>query len=378
MNKIKKLKNYPVIIIFMLVIFGFSIIDIVTPEHEYSSLENKYLAQGPKFNFSDFVDNIFVPKYENYIDDQFVFRNYWINLKSRSEYYLGKLENNGVLYAKDNYLFDKNSSIDENKALRNLMMIEKFIKNNPNEKIDFALVPNSYEILKDKIPYLLELFNQSAYIDKNYGKVEKYDNVQTIDLIGSLKAHEDEYIYYRTDHHWTSYGAYLAYEAYMQNIGEKAIKYDENKCEKISGFLGTYFSKCKKFDVLADTIEYFDYNDLSMTIAGKKMESIYDYKKFDSRDKYAAFLHGNNDITIIRNNNLKNDTKKKIMVIKDSFGNSFVPFLTNNFDEIYVVDLRANTENVSSIIENVDFDNILILYSVGNFVKDNNFIKLNN
>lgn len=108
------------------------------------------------------------------------------------------------------------------------------------------------------------------------------------------------------------------------------------------------------------------------------MDSIYNYEKFESKDKYAAFLHGNNDITIIKNKNSDKNNVRRMMIVKDSFGNSFVPFLTNNYDEIYVVDLRANTENVSKIIESIKFDNILILYSVGNFVKDNNFIKLNN
>jgi len=378
MNKLKKINKYPVIIIFALIIFGFSIIDMITPDVEYSALENKYLTQGPKFEFSEFVDNVFVPKYEKYIDDQFVLRNYWINLKSRTEYYLGKLENNGIVYGSDNYLFDKCLNIDEKKAERNMLMIEKFIKENKNENIDFLLVPNSYEILQEKVPYMLNLFDQDKYIKECYDRLAKYDNVKTISIYDKLYENRDEYIYYKTDHHWTSFGAYLAYSEYMKASNTKSVAYDETKCEKISGFLGTYFSKCKKFSVSADYIEYFNYPNIECTIAGEKMDSIYNYEKFESKDKYAAFLHGNNDITIIKNKNSDKNNVRRMMIVKDSFGNSFVPFLTNNYDEIYVVDLRANTENVSKIIENTKFDNILILYSVGNFVKDNNFIKLNN
>lgn len=384
----KNIKNFPTLVVFISLIFGLTILDIVTPDVEFSDLENKYMDQKPSFSFSDFVDNTFVPKYESYVDEQFFMRNNWINLKSRSEFYLGKLENNSIVYGDDDYMFNKCLSIDQSKSDQNLKMLENFVELYPEENVDVLLIPNSYEILKNKLPYDIKLFDQNAFIDDYYKQLSEYKNVNTVDAYSALDEHKDEYIYYKTDHHWTTLGAHYVYSEYMDELGSNHTNYDELVKDSVSYFYGTYYSKSKKFNCTMDVIEYILDLDVSCTIGGEKVDSIYDLSKFETRDKYAAFLHGNNDLTIVKRNKkidekyaYENDgtfsgNKKSILIVKDSFGNSFVPLLTENYDEIYVVDLRANTMNLSEIIENNNFDRILFLYSVDDFVKDKNFIKL--
>lgn len=377
--KLKKLKNYPIIVLFFTFIFVLTFIDIITPQKEFSDLENKCLQMKPKFQYDAFVKNEFVPKYEKYINEQFVLRNKWIDLKSRAEIYIGKTENNGIVYGKDGYLFDKVQNINEKQLKKNIESINKFMEIYNKENITFALVPNSFEVFKEKVPLGLELYDQNNLINNVYSLYSKLDNVNTLDLLNLMDKHKNEYIYYRTDHHWTTLGAYYAYVDAMKSLEMPYANIENIKANDIDFFLGTYYSKAKKYNANYDSMIYYNVDILNMTIGDKIYKDIYDYSKFEERDKYAAFLYGNNDLTVIksRSSEYKKDADKtKILVIKDSFGNSFAPFLTYSYDEIYVLDLRCNSKKVSEIMNSYDFNDVLILYSVNNFISDMNITKL--
>ncbi|QSX07078.1 hypothetical protein JYG23_06755 [Sedimentibacter sp. zth1] len=377
-NKIKKLKNYPLLLLFFTFILSFTIIDIISPDKEFSDLENKFLQMTPEFSYDKFVKNEYVPKYERYINEQFLFRNKWINLKSRSEFYLGKTENNGIVYGKDGYLLDKTQNINEKQLKRNIESIKKFIEMYSDANIKFALIPNSYEVLKEKLPLGLKLYNQAGLIENVYNEYSTYDNVTTLDFLSLMNEHENEYIYYKTDHHWTTLGAYYAYIDFMKSVDKQYVDVDDLKTNEVEFFLGTYYSKAKKFNAQFDDITYYDVEIANMLIGDKEYKDIYDYEKFNVRDKYAAFIYGNNDLTVIKNKgslNKSEDKKTKVLIIKDSFGNSFVPYLTYNYDEVYVLDLRSNSKKVSEIMETCDFDDVLIMYSVNNFIDDVNLIR---
>ena len=131
----------------------------------------------------------------------------------------------------------------------------------------------------------------------------------------------------------------------------------------------------KPFNISSDIIKYYDFEDLEMNILGGEVyNSIYDFSKINSRDKYSMFIRGNNALTIINNKNLKNG--KKILVIKDSFANSLVPFLTQNFEEVHIIDLRSFNIKISNYMEENDFDNILVLYNFINLSTDSDIIKI--
>lgn len=378
-QKIKQIKEYPLIIIFFSIIFIIFIIDIFTPQNEYSNIENRFLQEKPEFSFEDFIKNKFVTKYELYINDQFVFRDKWISTKSRMEHYFGKLENNNIVYGSDGYMFDKVQSIDKNQLEKNITSLNKFCNRYKDLNITVGLIPNSYEVLKDKLPWGLELYNQTDLIDKVYRDV--LDNrAKTLDILNIMKQNKDKYIYYKTDHHWTTLGAYYAYDEYIKSMNEYPVDIDKLKKQEVNYFIGTYFSKSKKYNTNFDVINYYDIDIDGVYINDKKYKSMYDLDKFKQRDKYGAFIRGNNDLTVIKNktnSNVNKTNSKRILLIKDSFGNSFAPFLTFNYDEVYIVDLRYNTERLSSIIKDTSFDNILILYSVNNFINDVNFSKIN-
>lgn len=369
------LKKYSLLILFTSFIAIFTLLDILSPTKAFSDLENRSLALKPEFAFSKFLDGKYSSQYEKYINDQFLGRNTWISLKSRGEYALGKIENNGIIYGNDGYMFDKLQTLNQKTITTNIESIKYFIERY-NENMTFILIPNSYAVLSDKVPAGAYLLDQSTLINDLYNLMPK--QITTLDLFTPLLEHKEEYIYYRTDHHWTTYGAYLAYSSWVKSLGMEPIDLDSLQPTYVSDFYGTYFSKTKAFNAISDTITYYPIS-ATLTIDGKEHTGFYDMDKWKVRDKYAGFLWGNNGVTVIKSNNNRYTVPgktSKILLFKDSFANSLVPFLTYNFDEIHVIDLRALPMKLSDYMANHEFDQILMLYNVTNFIQDTNIARL--
>lgn len=363
-------KNY-LLYSFISIVLVMMIIGLVSNDKEFSELENRNLKTNVKFSFKNFLNGSFQEDYEKYINDQFPLRDSWISLKAISEYALGKVENNGIIYGKNGELFEKFDTLNEERFKNNVMAIKNFGEKH-NGRVSLMIVPNSYEIYKESLIEGAPQIMQEEIINEIY-KYSLYTN--NIDIMKSLINNKDKYIYYKTDHHWTSYGAYLGYCDFINSIGDKAISLENLEDVNLSGFYGTYYSKAKPINIEADTLTYYKFKDLTMEVVGdKSYDSIYDYSKEDLRDKYALFLYGNNPLTVVKNNSLNNG--KKLLVIKDSFANSLIPFLTQNYEEIHVIDLRSFNSKLSNYLNQNSFDNILILYNFINLATENTILKL--
>ena len=381
MNQLKKILKYPVVLAFFLFIFLFTAVDLVKPDREYSEFENKYLTQRPEFTLASFLNNEWTSKYETYLNDQFVLRDDWITLKSICESMLLKIENNGIAYGADDYLFEKFTTLVGDSLAqfeRNVGYEKTFIDTyGETVPITFTIIPNAYMILPEKLPEGLTQVDQAAYTAPIYEAVG--DKAQVVDFTGALTAHKDEYIFYRTDHHWTTLGAYYAYAAYAESLGMEPVALDSLSGIEVPDFYGTYFSKAKKFDAVADTITYYPIADAGVIIDGQEADGYYDLSKFEVRDKYAAFLRGNNGYTVIKSGVREapeGQEPSKILVIKDSYANSFVPFLLYNFDEVHVVDLRYSAVSMKELLSTENFDQVLLMYNFMNLVTDTNLYKL--
>ena len=377
----KKILKYPLTIIFSIFILAAFIFDIIKPDKKFSEFENKNLTQRPKFTWQSLVSNKYTQNYEKYINDQFVGRDTWINLKSISEMGLAKIENNGIVYGKDGYMFDKLNTPDMERLNKNMMYFQQFIEKYPDEHITVGIIPNSYEVLTDKVPMGLNNIDQTKYTNELFEKLEG-NNLREIYFLEALKPHKDEYIYYKTDHHWTTLGAYYAYAEYVRSLSMNPVALEEIEDLSIyvDDFYGTYFNKSKHISAEADTITvYKDIPVESIEINGQRKDGLYDMYKFNTRDKYGAFLYGNNGQTVIKssvNKYHKEGQTSKIMVIKDSYANSFVPFLMYNFDEIHIIDLRHFVPKMSLYLKENNFDEILLMYNFKNFSEDTNIPKL--
>lgn len=379
-------KKYPLVFLFAAFLLVVSVANLLTPDRKESELENRPLAQKPKLTVSALLakerENKYTQRFETYLNDQFVGRDGWITIKSVSESALGKIENNGVVYGADHYLFGRYDRVDERRLSMNIELLGKYLDTyRETAPVTVAIIPNSYEILTDKLPAGLNNVDQAACVSEIYSALP--DSAQKFDLFPVMRlAASERPAYYRTDHHWTTWGAYNAYRAFVESRGLSAVEFFalEPLRREVPGFYGTYFSKCKLFSAVPDTIEWYDVPVDSVTVGGEEKPGLYDAEKWGLRDKHAAFLWGNNDLTIIRSGNNLNHREgqtSRILLIKDSYGNPFAPFLTYSYDEVWVVDLRHLTVPMSEVMARAEFDDVLVMYNYESFVQDSNFTFLN-
>ncbi|HHD2751356.1 TPA: DHHW family protein [Clostridium perfringens] len=373
MNKHKKVYTRILALVFIISILGIFFMNIFSKDKNFSEEENRMLAKKPKFSIDRLLEGRYTEKYEKYVEDQFVFRNSWIGVKSTVDKLLGRKEENGVFLSKDGYLIEDFKKPEE----KNL---EETIKamNNFNEKYkginQYVLIaPNAVSVLKDKLPKNAPVEDQRVYIEKLKSSLNS--NIKFIDTYNALESHKDEYIYYRTDHHWTTLGAYYAFLDAAKEMGltPKDNYYD---IETVTDeFYGTLYSKSGFKGISPDSIEVYipkDENDqvlVNYEEEKKKSGSIYNSEKLKEKDKYEVFLEGNHPLVKI--NTLVNNNKK-LLLIKDSYANSFVQFLTPYFNEIVIVDPRYYYGDIDKLISEEGITDLLYLYNANTFFSDNN------
>ncbi|MCL2034163.1 MAG: DHHW family protein [Oscillospiraceae bacterium] len=378
----KKWTSCIFLILFAAFIWGYSLADMLSPGREYSELENRYLAGMPGFTFRSLLDNTYTLKIEEHTNDRFMLRDAWITVKSISETALLKIENNNIIYGKDGFMFEKRLTYDSEQLERNLNSLFFFAEKFPGNNITLMLVPTSDIVLADKVPRGLHNVEQTSIIEDIHRKAGESE-IRSVGLLEPLcnnryeKIDTDNYkTFYRTDHHWTTPGAYAAYAAYVQSLGLASAEPFDFPLHTVYDFYGTFYSKAKLFNAKPDTIRWFDIPVHSVTINGEPKDGLYNHEKWNQRDKYAAFLHDNNGITVLDSTGKQDgENKTRILVFKDSYGNAFAPFLTFNFDEVTVIDLRYFME-VESLMNSGDYDEILFLYGFPSFSNETSIVNL--
>ncbi len=363
--------------ILFLIVFGFitiySLISTLLPDKEFSENENKYLAQSPKLSWNSLVDGSFSTKYEKYIAEQFMFRDSWITTKSVSEYLLLKTENNGVIYGTDGYMFPKFYSFDDKTLTENLEAIDAFSFSSTSN-VYVMVVPSSFYPLTDKLPAGTPVVDEGFFIPE----INRYlsNSTTPVNVLEALNANCDKYIYYRTDHHWTTYGAWLAYSRFASEADLTPVfNYNSETPNTVEGFLGTSYSKSKFFKAVPDTIEYFDFEGRIIR-DDVVYDGIYNLEQFTKRDKYSAFLYGNSGYSEIETPYSINKSDS-ILIIRDSFADSFVPFLTEHYNKIVLIDPRYYNGSYAELAK-TPYSDILILFGFEDFTTEKAISKLGN
>lgn len=343
-------------------------------DKDFSELENRNLAFFPKFTVERLLNKEFGDEFETYIADQFPLRNLFISIKSTSEYLLQKKENNGVYIANDNMFIEKLDDVDKDLIDKITSYINEF---SSNFNTYVMIAPTSYTIYKDNLPMYVE---ENKELDSlNYFVSKLSSNITNIPLVESLNEHKDEYLYYKTDHHWTTLGAYYAYREFCNAYGLTPLNKSDFLVKTVSNdFKGTLFSKGNFTYAKPDDINlYYPKNDVKYVVdyvfSDRKTDSIYELSYLDKKDKYGVFLDNNHPLVKITT---ENNNNKKIAVIKDSYSHSLIPFLVNHFKEVVVIDLRLFKGNVNDYLKENDINDILIMYNVRNAISDRNIMRL--
>jgi len=352
---------------FILLLSVLFIADIFDQTRIYSSYEKRPLASFPQWDLNALIDGSLTLDLENYINDQFIERDRWIKFKADLESWMGKTENNGILFGKDGQLFEKRLTLNPQAEL-NLSYLSAFLLKYQNQEITSVIVPEKDAVLSDLLPTGFPMLNTQALLN------QWQSQLPLTDLFETLSQHKDEGLYYKTDHHWTLKGAYLAYVALMKEWGLEALDYDHFTPKTVQGFLGTYFNKSRLESVSPEDLTYIDPSIISYETDGKTVFNLIDHSALEGTDKYGAFLYGNHGfghITVRESND-----PKRLLVIKDSYANSLIPFMTAAFDEIDVIDLRHFSGSLENILSTSDYDHVLILQSFNQFCEEVNVAKL--
>ena len=368
-------------IVFLCSIVFFSLYVFVSEDKKVSTIENKVLVQKPTLSIENILNKSYMNDMEKYLSDQFFNRESFIGKanKYKIDLLLCKYVND-VFLGQDNYLFvrDTKKDFDQELIEKNISSLSSFLSYCEKNQIktNVFLVPSSYEILDNKIDLGTALWFYQNTFDKNeYFKVLENKNNIDINLVDNILSKEkDNYIYYKTDHHWTTYGAYCLYKSEIN----KNISNYENETKIVSEtFSGTTANKINiynTFDTISAPIIKNEENVEVIYDMNGKNDDLYKEKYLNENDKYSYFLDGNHGFVEIKNKNLTND--KKTLVIKDSFANCFIPFMVNDYQQIDVIDLRYFNMPISNFLRINNYEEIYIIYNKTNFLKDKNIFKM--
>lgn len=351
---------------FSVFLAGLLVWHIVLPDRDKSETENRTLAQFPEFSWEALVDGSYTESVEEYFADQFPMRDQWMVMKARAEQLLGKKEFNDV-YLCDDTLISKVETPADDLVEKNLSYIDR-LKEKSSANITFGMIPSAAEIWKDKLPTGAQSWDQTHLLAQS-----------DVDFNTTLKEHANEQIFYNTDHHWTTLGAFYGANALLEHLGKEPLNEKDFAPEIASdAFYGTLYSQSGIHWINPDIIEYWVSEEgLSVTSwrTGKPEESpLYDRSYLVKKDKYSSFLGGNQPLCVIKNENAANDDK--LILVRDSYADSLAPFLAQRFSEVHLIDLRYYRFPVSAYAADNGIDEIAVVYSAQNFIADVNLVLL--
>ena len=380
MKKKSRIYKIVTIVLFAAMLVIFPVMTFITLPSEpapFSENENRTLAVFPAVTFENYKNEKLMTGIEKWFADRFFGREQWIKLRNSAERITGKIDINGV-YTADNRMMQIWKGFDDEFVMKNLRAMNKFAAKYPDKQMYFLLAPTSQEVYSDLFPQCAPIGSQSELLEFCR---EHLDSIQTINVIPSMKLHKENYIYYRTDHHWTSFGAYIAYYDAAKAMGFKPSELSDFDIEHVSdSFRGTLYSKTLDDNVTPDIMDYYHFKtdrDIKLTINNGNSVNTYDSLYFreylDVKDKYSSFLGPNSPYMSI---NTGSDGPT-LLIIKDSYAHSLIPFLTAHFSRIDVLDMRQINDGYSRYVNVDDYDTVLFAYNAITFSEGTEVRKLN-
>ena len=347
----------------------FLVLGLLTPDREFSESENRKLAQAPKFSVAALADGSYFDGLASYMADQFPGRDTWITINLWMNRFFGQKEASGVYLCDDGYLMQAPSAPDEKNLERNLAAINACAAAHPDLHTVMTVAPNAVTIHADKLPANAPVRDQAADLKRIS---DALNGTKFVDVTTALAAYKDDYLFYRTDHHWTSLGAYYAFAALSNELGIQAPALDTYTVYPVSTtFEGTLSSRSgshgakDQVDIyVPDTaIDYY----VTYVDSQKNISSMYNRDALNQKDHYTVFFGGNYsrvDITTTA------DTGRNLLLLKDSYANSFVQFLYPYFDHIIMVYPRYYYDNLENLVSTQAITDVLYLYNADTFLGD--------
>ena len=382
------------IALFTVVTLAIPVTTAVLPKQERSENENRSLADFPDIvnhnkmdkaeNLGDVVgaikwdyitvrdENSWMDDFENYFSDHLAGREEWVRVRNEIEMLAGKKEINGV-YTLDDQLIQAFKEYDPDTVQKSIDAMNGFAANHPDMQVSLMLAPTAQELFSSEIPAYAGYLSEKSFIDECY---KKMSGISTVDCLSFLSGHKNDYVFYRTDHHWTSLGAYYAYCAAAKTLGYSSYGLDSFNIETASSsFRGTLYSKTLDNSITPDSIDYYMLASgepkVKMTVFDGRNETAYDsmYVRsyLDVKDKYSSFTGSNSPLVTIETDV---DNGKNLLLIKDSYAHSLVPFLSKHYSKITMVDMRYINTDLNNLIDLIEYQQAMFMFNVFSFSSD--------
>lgn len=370
-NKKRKLYYGILFICIAVIIILFDVVFLVSPDRQTSEMENRSLQQAPKLLFSTLTNGRFESAFESYVADQFPARDGWVSLKSTVDRVAGKTESNHIFLGKDGYLIQDLTLPSEEKYAEKMAEFENFAKAHPDLSINALIAPSALSVCKDLLPDHAITGDEDGFMDKVKADISGM-GIRFVDVRDALsKAYKDDQVYYRTDHHWTTAGAYAAYKELAKTLdlpGKGSTYAVRLVTDAFSGTLTA--SSGFRTDETDHIYIYLPNSQIDYSVMyvyeGQKTASFYKTENLEVRDKYTVFFDGNHPEVKIETDSPSKDV---LLVFKDSYANCFVPFLAGDYRTIIMIDPRYYTDNIEDLIEVEGVTQVLYLYSIASLAE---------
>lgn len=383
-------KNKFIAILFLGGLFLITLSSLAKPDDVFSVKEKRYLAQKPDFSADTLFSGKYGRDYEIYLNDQFPLREPLAALHTDCERLLGKTEISGIYFGKSDYFIEHHKKKEYHTSLadKNQTAVLEFLHNVSgqlgSDRVRFLAVPSAETILTKYLPNSAPSSAESDVLEKYQQQLNKTGNGQVfVPLQNDLETSQKEYqIYYRTDHHWTMDGAFLGYRAWADSMGiSSRSKDDFSETILKNDFYGTVSARVNteiQPDSLSAFLPLFDVNyEVYYPDAKTPANSLYAKEMLDGPEPYAVYLKGNQPFTRIHTEGISQEmSDRKLLVIKDSFGNSLVPFLVNHYPETTVIDLRYYNQSLSELICKEQITDICVVMNPAQMAKEKSLYKI--
>ena len=361
--------------LFCAFLFGFGIAHFILPDRDFSEQENRFLSQFRAPEPDTLRSGKFMEDFEDYITDQFPLRDRWIQLKALSERALGKQENNGVYFGADGQTLFAQYAAPTREEMEKRVGYVNTLADNVGIPVYLSIIPDKSWTWADRLPanapnvddgWINEMSRSLASQQVNY-----------IDLYGALSGDD---VFYRTDHHWSTMGAYQGYLALANAMRGSATILDHEPSLVSDSFYGTTWSSSGagwiEPDKMYTWVPEGGENGQLLVYRypeGEPIEgSLYDLSKLETKDKYSMFLGGNQPLCFIYNP----EGAGNLLVVRDSYSDSLAPFLALDYQQIHLFDPRYYNKSLKQYVADYGIDQVLVLYSASNFATDINLFKM--
>ena len=356
-----KKSDWFLLIAVSLFILSFAVLYFALPDTAFSSLENRSLQKKPSVSVDSVLSGRFSEELDDFYTDQLPARKFFLSEKAFAELSMGKQENGSVILALNGYLVKRLEYPDLSELEKNLGTLKAFSEKTEEMGIRTitAIAPRTVDELDEFLPDWFD----TSYAAQAWQTVED-SGLSFMDFRPYLKETSKTGFWYKTDHHWTTTGAYVAYSMICSSFSCMPSM-DYERVTVTEDFKGTSYSASGMYWTSGEPLVLFRYpgdQSFDVKIDGDPapFEGFYDLTAPGRGQGYEIFFGGNYARLSIRSGEAG---RPKLLVFKDSFANSVLPFLAQQFD-LEVVDLRYCRESVRSLIEEISPDCILVLYGL--------------